>query len=103
MKVELIGDTPVHMHMYACMCALSESIPEAENITNAELGKISAWARENKLQFSKQKSQVMLLTRRRRKENKEIKIYLNNRPLIQVNSMRYLDIIFDHKQTLKNT
>jgi len=43
----------------------------------------------------------MLLTRRRRKENKEIKIYLHNRPLIQVNSMRYLGIIFDHKLTFK--
>jgi len=43
----------------------------------------------------------MLLTRRRRKENNKIKIYLNNRPLIQVNSMRYLGIIFDHKLTFK--
>ena len=74
---------------------------EAENIMNAELGKISTWARENKLQFNEQKSQVMLLTRRRRKENKEIKIYLKNRPLIQVNSMRYLGIIFDYKLTFK--
>ena len=77
------------------------SNPEAENITNAELCKISTWARENKLQFNEQKLQVMLLTRRRRKENKEIKIYLNKRPLIQVNSMRYLGIIFDHKLTFK--
>jgi len=30
----------------------AESIPEAENITNVELGKISTWARENKLQFN---------------------------------------------------
>jgi len=37
-------------------------------------------ARENKLQFNEQKSQVMLLTRRRRKENKEIKIYLKTDP-----------------------
>ena len=66
----------------------AESIPEAENIMNAELSKISMWARENKLQFNEQKSQVMLLTRRKRKENKEVKIYLNNRTLIQVNSMK---------------
>jgi hypothetical protein len=70
-----------------------ESIPEAENIMNAELSKISTWARGNKLRFNEQKSQVMLLTRRKRKENKEVKICLNNRPLIQVNSMKYLGII----------
>jgi len=71
----------------------AESIPEAENIINAELSKISTWEIENKLQFNEQKSQVMLLTRQKRKENKEIKIYLNNKPIIQVNSMKYLGII----------
>jgi len=43
----------------------------------------------------------MLLTRRNRKENKEVKTCLNNRPLLQVNSMKYLGIIFDHKLTFK--
>jgi ribonuclease HI len=43
----------------------------------------------------------MLMTRRKRKENKEVKIYLNNRPLLQVNNMKYLGIIFDHKLTYK--
>jgi hypothetical protein len=42
---------------------------------NAELSKISTWASENKLTFIEQKSQVKLMTRRRRKENKEVKIY----------------------------
>jgi hypothetical protein len=79
----------------------AESVTEAENIMNAELSKISTWARENKLQFNEQKSQVMLLTRRKRKENKEIKIYINNRPLTRVNNMEYLGIIFDHKLTFK--
>ena len=79
----------------------AESIPEAENIMNAELSKISAWTRENKLKFKKQKSQVMLMTRRKREENKEVKIYLNNKPLIQVRSIKYLGIIFDHKLTFR--
>ena len=60
----------------------AESIPEAENITNVELSKITDWARENKLQFNEQKSQVVLMTRRKRKESKELKIYINNKPLI---------------------
>ena len=43
----------------------------------------------------------MLLTKRKRKENKEVKIYLNNRPLLQVKGMKCLGIIFDHKLTFK--
>ena len=58
----------------------AESILEAENIANAELCKISTWARGNKLQFNERKSQVMLLTRRKRKENKEVKVYLTTDP-----------------------
>jgi len=79
----------------------AESIPEAENIMNAELNKISDWARENKLKFNEQKSQVMLMTRRKRKEDKEVKIYLNNKTLIQVRSIKYLGIIFDHILTFR--
>jgi hypothetical protein len=36
----------------------------------------------------------MLLTRRKRKEQKEIEIYLNNKLLLQVYSLKYLAIIF---------
>jgi ribonuclease HI len=78
-----------------------ESIPRAENIMNAELSKISAWAKGNKLKFNEQKSQVMLMSRQKRKENKEVKIYLNNKPLIQVRSIKYLGIIFEHKLTFR--
>jgi hypothetical protein len=81
----------------------AETIPEAENIMKAELSKISAWARENKLKFSEQNSQVMLMSRRKRKENKEVKIYVNNQPLKQVHSIKYLGIIFDHKQPSEST
>ena len=79
----------------------AESIPKADNIMNAELCKISTWAREKKLQFNEQNSQVMLMTRRKMKENKVNKIYLNNRPLTRVISMKYLGIIFDHKLTVR--
>jgi hypothetical protein len=39
----------------------------------------------------------MLISRRKRKEQKEIKIYLNYKPLEQVNRMKYLGIILDNK------
>jgi hypothetical protein len=39
----------------------------------------------------------MLISRRKRKEVKEIKVYLNNKPLEQVTTMKYLGIIIDNK------
>jgi hypothetical protein len=75
-----------------------ESIIEAENYTNVELRKISDWAQNNKLQFNEHKSKVMF--RRKRKENKEIEINLNNKKL-EVNSIKYLGIIFDSKITFR--
>ena len=74
-----------------------ETASEAENIANIELGKISTWAKNNKMSFNEQKSTVMLVSRRKRKEQKEIKIYLNYKPLEQANKMKYLGIILDNK------
>ena len=39
----------------------------------------------------------MVISRRKRKENKEINIHLNNKPLQQVTTMKYLGIIIDNK------
>ena len=35
------------------------------------MSKISEWGKENKIRFNEQKSEVMLMTRRKRKERKE--------------------------------
>jgi ribonuclease HI len=75
----------------------AESIREAENIINIELGKITTWAKNNKISFNETKSKVMLITRRKRKENKELAIYLNNVKLEQVDKIKYLGIIMDNK------
>ena len=37
------------------------------------------------------------MKRRKMKERKEIELYLNNKPLIQVDNVQYLGIIFDSK------
>jgi hypothetical protein len=79
----------------------ADSIREAENIANAELSKISAWAKDNKIRINEQKSKVMLMTRRKRKELKENEIYLNNKLLLQVHSLKYLGIIFDSKLSFR--
>ena len=60
-----------------------------------ELRKISDWAQKNKLTFNENKSKVMLVSRRKRKEKKEVEIYLNYKILEQVNKIKYLGIIFD--------
>jgi len=47
-----------------------ESIVEVENYMNLELRKISDWAQKNNLKFNENKSKVMLMYRRTRKEKK---------------------------------
>ena len=75
----------------------SETIRAAENISNIEISKITKWAKNNKINFNEEKSKVMVISRRKRKENKEVNIYLNNKPLQQVTTMKYLGIIIDNK------
>jgi len=65
-----------------------------------ELSKITAWAKRNKIIFNDEKSKVMLVSRRKRKEPKAIKIYLNNKILEQV-TIKYLGIIIDNKLKFK--
>jgi hypothetical protein len=43
----------------------------------------------------------MLITRRKRKEQKEVAICLNNKAIPQVQKLKYLGLIFDHKLSFK--
>jgi len=61
------------------------------------MSKITAWSRNNKINFNEDKSKVMIISRRKRKENKEINIYLNNKPLQQVSTMKYSGNVIDSK------
>jgi hypothetical protein len=83
------------------MAVKAESIREAENIANIEMGKITRWAKNNKINFNENKSKVMLITRRKRKENKRIAIYMENKRLEQVETLKYLGIIIDSKINFK--
>jgi hypothetical protein len=40
----------------------------AENISNIEMNKITAWAKNNNIKFNEEKSKFMIVTRRKRKE-----------------------------------
>ena len=62
-----------------------ETVTEAENSMNAGLAKVQRWAQSNQLEFNEEKSRVMLLTRRKRKERKAVAVYVNNKKLAQVN------------------
>jgi len=42
------------------------------------------------------------MSRRRRTERKEIEIYVNSKTVKQVNSIKYLGIIFDNKMTFRD-
>jgi hypothetical protein len=67
----------------------AETASEAENVSNLKMSKITAWSKSNKVGFNEEKSKVMLMSRRKRKEVKDIKIYLNYKPLEQVTTMKY--------------
>jgi hypothetical protein len=47
-----------------------ETEAEAENYMNMELTKIQDWAQNNKLKFNENKSKVMFMSRRKRKEKR---------------------------------
>ena len=68
-----------------------------ENYANIELSKFEGWLRRNKIKFNDKKSKVMLVTRRKRKEDKEITLYLHSKPLEKVRQMKYLGLILDQK------
>jgi hypothetical protein len=80
----------------------ADSIGEAENFANIELNKIAKWAADNKIKFNEAKSKVMLMSRRKRIERNEIAIYLNNKPIPQVQRLKYLGIIIDRKLIFKD-
>jgi len=79
-----------------------DTVVEAENYMNLEVRKILEWAINNKLKFNENKSKVILMSRRRRREKNGIEIYVNNKILKQVNSLKYLGIIFNSKLTFRN-
>ena len=61
------------------------------------MSKTNAWSKRNEVGFNEAKSKTMLISRRKRKEAKVIKIYLNNKRIEQVTTMKYLGIIIDDK------
>jgi hypothetical protein len=74
-----------------------KAVVEAENFTNTELSKITAWAKNYKTEFNDDKSTAMLVSRRKQNKRKELNVFLNYKLLKQVNKIKYLGIIMDNK------
>ena len=67
----------------------SSTTRAAENISNIEMAKIRAWAKNNKIKFNEEKSKFMIVSRRKGKEHKEINIHINRKFLQQASKMKY--------------
>ena len=66
------------------------------------MSKINELSRRNKIKFNDKKFKAMLVTRRKRRENKDITIYLHFKPLEHVTQTRYFGIILDRNLNSKN-
>jgi hypothetical protein len=74
-----------------------KTVVEAENFTNTEFSKITAWAKNYTIELNDDKSTAMLVSRRTRKKSREINVFLNYKLLKQGNKIKYLGIIVDNK------
>ena len=72
------------------MAKWGELIRAVDNYTNVELSKIHARAKNNKINFNDIKCKVILISRRKRKENKSITVSLNNKHLEQITQIKYI-------------
>jgi hypothetical protein len=73
--------------VYLIQVIRGKTVSEAENLTNLEMSKITAWAKSNKINLNEEKSKIILICRRKRKEGKEINVFLNNKLLEQHNEL----------------
>ena len=59
---------------------------EVENYANIETQKVATWARNNKTSFNNQKSKVLVITKKKPKNKRDIRIFLNNKKLQQTDT-----------------
>jgi hypothetical protein len=70
---------------------------QIEKYANIETQMVAKWARDNKIRFNEQKSKVMIITKKRPRNRREIKSFLNNKILQQTDMMNYLGITIDRR------
>ncbi len=90
--------TKLYVKLFAddtVLCAQNNEISALEAEVNNELDKVFIWMASNQLTLNVKKSQFMLVTRK--KDIPSINIKINNNPLVQCNTYKYLGIHFDDK------
>jgi len=70
---------------------------EVENYANIKTQNVAKWARNNKIDFNDQKLKIMLITRNKPKNRRDLKFILNNKKLQQEDTIKYLGIIIDRR------
>ena len=75
---------------------------EVENYANIETQKVANWARNNRMSFNDQKSKVMTITKKKPKNRRDTKSFLNNKKLQQADTIKYLGITTDRRLTSTN-
>jgi hypothetical protein len=70
---------------------------EVETYANIETQKVAKWAKNNKINFNDQKSKIMVITKKKPKNKRDFKIFLNNKKLQQENTIKYLGSTIDRR------
>ncbi len=94
-------DANIHYSMFADDLAIYTRGTNLQNIENRLqrcVTKLESWARERGLRFSSQKTNLINFTRKR-KNLRPINIVLNNIPIPNVTSIKFLGLVFDHHLT----
>lgn len=74
-----------------------ENTLEIENKANIEMHKISTWASKHKIVFNRNKTKVMLISRKKPRTPQNLNIYLTNGKIEQTDTIRYLGILIDKR------
>ena len=74
-----------------------KNVQVIEDTVNHELAKISEWLSANRLSLNVGKSKLLYFTNNDRNKLNEIEIKINNQPLAEVTSAKYLGVYLDNK------
>ena len=68
-------------------------------IVNSELNRLTDWFRANKLSVNIKLSNFMIFRPRQKRQTLDIKVYLSNQEIHQVNETVFLDVVLDEHLT----
>ena len=82
------------------LCAQNKDFALLERDVNSELEKVFIWLASNKLTLNVKKSKFMIVTRKR--DVPDLSIRINNVPLEQCDSYKYLGVMIDKDLSWKS-